>query len=381
MEKGKEYLCTLKPLDIYFLGGERNFQFGKAKSSDKVEYYLKSEYLPQQSTLVGMLRFMMLSKAGLLNEDGFVRDDIVRAANREKNASHSAAQDELIGKSGFHANAKKALEDYGKLYEVGPLFVVKRTEDGNHRLVRTPLNHKKGADVKSYQPFHMKSGYRTGNGNNMILPIDYCAKDGIEDSYIDIDDGGRIYGIDEIFGEKEHTRIGRSLDEDGYFKMMYRYLKDGYSFGFYSRIEEDTLPENGITCIGQGKSAFDFQLTGTEGNGMASLLDSIHNLPGCPDVSVYLALSDLFMDIGEKDECHFRYSIVENKTFRTLNHTEAKDDYLTSRKKSKLFQLVRAGSVFYINPSEEDYFLSMLDQPGLKQVGFNYAVKMGGNAK
>ena len=99
MDKGQEYLGILRPLDLYFLGGERNFQFGKAK--EKTEYYLQSERLPQQSTLVGMLRFFILSQAGLLDENEFAGNQGAREANRQQNAAQRAQRDKLIGQSGF----------------------------------------------------------------------------------------------------------------------------------------------------------------------------------------------------------------------------------------------------------------------------------------
>ena len=378
MDKGQEYLGILRPLDLYFLGGERNFQFGKAK--EKTEYYLQSERLPQQSTLVGMLRFFILSQAGLLDENEFAGNQGAREANRQQNAAQRAQRDKLIGQSGFRAAAQLAAIDYGQLYSVSPVFLLHQAGDGWHRLVRTPLNHRRGEGIKTYRPFTMQAGYHTGNAGETLLPVDYRAKDGLADSYLDVDDGqGTLYGMADIFGQQEHTRIGRGLQEDGYFKLLYSYLQAGFAFGFYCRAEAGALPADAIVYLGQDKSAFHCTLQPTTGEGLSSLLARVGEQPGTPLAQVYVALSDLFLNLRAADYSHFHYTILAKKTFRTLNATGTTSDYLATRQKSSLFQLVRAGSVFYVDAEGADYLQQALKQPGLQQVGFNYAVKMGGH--
>lgn len=129
--------------------------------------------------------------------------------------------------------------------------------------------------------------------------------------------------------------------------------------------------------MGQGKSSFRFTCKPAE-EGQESLCKQIQALPGCDRASVYYAVSDLFLNIDRDTEERLLYSMVEKKTFRTLNPSKKTETFLGSREKSQLFQLVRPGSVFYLAPEEEEGFLAMLDQPGLKQAGFNRVERLGG---
>lgn len=373
MSQGKEFFCTLKPVEPYFLGGERNFVFGE-QAKDKVDYYITSEDSPQQSTILGMVRYLMLSKAGLLSDMYYGSDKERRDKAKARNVEIRSQQAELIGRQGFFFEDQKPAQDYGKLYSISPLFLVNAE---NHRMVRTPLNHVAGE--AEYQPFAMQDGYVTENGTESILPIDFKAKDWLTDSFVDLDDEThKIVKRDDIFNCKEHTRIGRGEEEDGYFKMVYKHLSEGYKLGFYCQAEEDALPKADIVYLGLGKSAFQFTAVDADGEGLAEFITKIQSLAGCDKADVYYAVSDLFLDISEEDKAQFAYTIIEKKLFRTLDSLPDSTSYRTSRRKSELLQLIRAGSVFYLKKGTGEELMKKLAQPGIRQAGFNYVEKLGG---
>ena len=74
------FYVTLSPLEPYFFGSER--KLGDGFSNTRSSYFVQSELVPQQSTLLGMLRFFLLKQAG------YVRDDY-------------RTDEELIGKNSF----------------------------------------------------------------------------------------------------------------------------------------------------------------------------------------------------------------------------------------------------------------------------------------
>ena len=373
MSQGKEFFCVLKPIEPYFLGGERNFVFGE-RAKDKMDYYITSEDSPQQSTVLGLVRYLMLSKGKLLSDAYYGSDQGRRKMANDKNERIRGQQEELIGAQGFCYEEPKPHQDYGKLYSLSPLFLVNAE---NHRMIRTPLNHVKGE--ATYRPFAMQEGYATENGKESILPVDFKTKDGLTDSFVDMDDENhKIIDRDTIFKCEEHTRIGRGEEEDGYFKMVYKHLSKDYAFGFYCQAEAGTLPKADIVYMGQGKSPFRFTAVETDGGRFEELRIKIRSLPGCDKADVYYAASDVFMDISEEDSAKYAYTIIEKKLFRTLNRSSGTNCYRSSRKKSELFQLVRAGSVFYLKQDAGDELAEYLAQPGLQQVGFNYVEKLGG---
>ena len=373
MSQGIEYFCTLKPIEPYFLGGERNFVFDE-QPTDKVDYYLTSEDIPQQSTIVGLLRYLMLAKAGLLSNTYYGADQERKQKIRADNAAIHSQQAEMIGSQGFFYEADKPLQDYGKLYAVSPLFLL---DADRHRLVRTPLNHVVGQKV--YQPFAMEGGFVTDNGADTILPVNFKAKDWLTDSFVDLDAAEhRLTERGAVFNCQEHTRIGRGEEEKGYFKQVYKYLTNDYKFGFYCRAEAGTLPETDVVYMGQGKSAFQFTAEKTDGGKLAEFCERIRALPGCDKADVYYAVSDLFLNLTAEENAQFAYTIIEKKQFRTLNSTADAASYRASRKKSALFQLIRAGSVFYLPAGHADVLGSTLAQAGLRQAGFNHVERLGG---
>ena len=65
--KTNKYKIELTPVDKFFFGGDMTFQVGNAKSDFNERfssYIIKSSYYPQQTSLLGMLRFLILRNAG-----------------------------------------------------------------------------------------------------------------------------------------------------------------------------------------------------------------------------------------------------------------------------------------------------------------------------
>ncbi|MEI6411943.1 MAG: hypothetical protein WCR52_21305, partial [Bacteroidota bacterium] len=63
MKETKIWHIRLIPAGQFYFGGERNFSFGEKEDSSN--YLVKSNYFPQQTGLLGMLRFVLLREAGL----------------------------------------------------------------------------------------------------------------------------------------------------------------------------------------------------------------------------------------------------------------------------------------------------------------------------
>ena len=58
----KKYLVTFKPVEPYFFGNEKNFAFrGQEKQMQlSNSYFIRSEKMPAQTTLLGVLRYLLL---------------------------------------------------------------------------------------------------------------------------------------------------------------------------------------------------------------------------------------------------------------------------------------------------------------------------------
>ncbi len=69
------YLIKLTPVDQFFFGG--NITFGENKATQN--YLVRSEKYPQQTTLLGMLRYQLLKTNSLLKIDrNYTKDELVK---------------------------------------------------------------------------------------------------------------------------------------------------------------------------------------------------------------------------------------------------------------------------------------------------------------
>lgn len=366
--ESKEYLCTLRPLGEYFLGGERNFLFGDVTGQDgKIDYYIRSEELPSQTTILGILRFLVLQKAGQLSDS-------------YRDRSKVEQQQMLIGSNGFRYEKRDSQNDYGVIEEIGSLFLMSKD---NHRLIRTPLNKSLRKD-EVYEPFHSMYRCKTDLGADSLLPDaeEYAVKKGVPDSFLDVDDkDGRLVLRGEMFTETEHTRIKKSSKEEGFFKKVYMSLDKEYTFAFYCRTQEGALPESTVVYAGQDKSAFAFTARPVEGGaGQEEFMRTIASLPkGIEDATVFYALSDIIADLDEKLRKKLLYCVMQTRPFRNMRAGKNPSCYRDSMEKSQLYKLVRAGSVFYVRQECREEFVQQMEITGAQQIGLNTIVEMGVN--
>ena len=87
-----KYKINLKPLDWFFFGGEHTFNNGENES-----YIARSNHMPQQTTLLGMVRYQLLKQKGLLYR-GDKDCDLKKKTNI----------DTIIGTSSFDIEADKS---------------------------------------------------------------------------------------------------------------------------------------------------------------------------------------------------------------------------------------------------------------------------------
>ena len=385
-KKVEWYLCKLKPEGEYFFGGERTFDFhgeGGKKTEEKNDYYIRSEKCPSQSTLLGTLRFLVLKKEGKLSDKGVPNKDTTKL---------------LIGPESFSISDQNELS-FGKIIKITPLMLM---DSKGNRLIRTPFNHNKS---ENYKPFLMSGPYKTQLGDNIWLPKDFNVKEGLADNFYDIDENRIIKDSDDfqMFSSHEHTRIKKreennKKNEGGFFKKLYMSLNNEYVFSFYCLAEEGALPEKSTVYMGQDKSLFLFtsELI-KKSDPMKEMKERISKLekPKFVDakdqdaIKVYYALSDVLQSENYQN-C---YSMVRKKWFRSMVTTNCeKNQFRDRKKKSRLYQLFEAGSVFFIDADRNDetsiaekkdndkegLYKEKVLEKNLNTIGMNILVEIGG---
>ena len=370
-KKVEWYLCKLKPLEPFFLGGERTFDFsGEAggKSEDKTSYYICSEKWPNQSTILGTMRFLVLKKHNMLHD-------------RDK--QNEANEKDYIGEHSFILSNKE--QKYGKIKEISPVFLMDKYDN---KWIRTPYNHKVKKDKNNYNESYvpmerLNTTVSTYLGEVRLLK-DYNTKDGLTDSVMKITDRSirnveEYPGVHGVLKNFERVGIARQSDEEGFFKKQYWTMNESFSFAFYCKAEEGAFERQEVVYLGQGKSVFRFTAEeATTDDPLNSLEDSIRNCCAGNDEFWY-ALSDVYLEsIDNKG-----FSIVKKKYFRSLVQADGTKNgenisFRMSKKRSRLYELIEAGSVFYYDPFSENENQEGI--AGYKQVGLNHVIKVGGKS-
>lgn len=103
------YLIKLTPLDKFFFGQKKTF------GDDNANYFVYSSHFPQQTALLGLLRYQLLQIAG---EDVF-KDNKIQD-------EHKAA--ELIGEQSFSPFVKDKLQ-FGIIESLSPVFIIDKKND------------------------------------------------------------------------------------------------------------------------------------------------------------------------------------------------------------------------------------------------------------
>lgn len=416
------YLIKLTPVGKFFFGGDMTFSVGakerpknwnnktndeKAKIDKQIDdntryssYIIKSEKFPQQTSLLGMLRFLILRNAG----DKVFKDYSI------VNKTEAKAQ---IGERSFAANNGNR-NGFGKIMDLSPCFLMQ----GDTIITRLPMdygietieltdnNKPKESQHNDNRLFYndniisltkIVTGWKD-NGDE----IKYSAKDGLSVRYgfISKKDNGEdkvtIYDENEIFIEDQRIGISRNIrtgktEENALYKQINYRLADDYCFAFYAKINiEDIKPYNNqIVLLGADSSQFVIQI--------APLEDEDANAENLPKIS--LPSSNVIVNNGyckvvltsptliDKETAKFAdFAITETIPFKCMQTvqistetTKKTDNY--DRVKggigySERYELYQTGSVFYfrIQDNANEFIKEIESHKEFRQIGYNHYI-------
>ena len=195
MSKMTIYKVTLEPLDWFFFGGESTFD-----NSVKQSYIAHSNMFPQQTALLGMLRYQLLKQEGLLSGKGRTPDmDKVNA---------------LIGPESFTIDNNS--QSFGHIKGLSPVFIEKEFT----RVIKQGKNLESKREFQSYHPVPLTDGYKISFDRNV-----------------------RVF----IHGQEKHSLINDndSFDEKQYRNFMVFHEKNGCNLNAWEIFE--TRMQIGIT--------------------------------------------------------------------------------------------------------------------------------------
>ena len=108
------YLIQLKPLTPYFFGGENTFGYNVEKNES---YIIHSMLLPQQTSILGMIRKKILDEESNASHSQFKLKEDFKYPQEEWSII-----DKRIGTDSF--DLKKTKQSFGHIKSISPVFII-----------------------------------------------------------------------------------------------------------------------------------------------------------------------------------------------------------------------------------------------------------------
>lgn len=397
-----KYLVKLKPVEAFFFGGERVFSFYE-EGTELKNNIIKSREFPQQTSILGMIRKEIL---------------VLNKCIKEKwnyNAKEKEENIKLIGEKSF--NLIDENEDFGIINSISPVFIIEETKGSDKFLVKIPKDHNISNNSKEYTPFKFNDDkanclkVRTNLSKEVYLPIDFNAKKGLSEDFIDAQTGD-IVRKDEIF--VRDCSIGIRLDEshktedNSLFRLekyKFNYDKDyergNKCFAFILDIQDEKEAsktfenyKNVVTLGGEGSHFFiSFEKVNFDIKDKINFIDkqkesfnieekvSFENGQEIDTKEIYkmILLSDTYIDKQIYEE-NCTYSISKKIDFRSLkseNYNEIKNkdkdsEYYKRFEKSKSkYSLLEKGSVLFATKDNYDKLVKNINNSKFQKIGYN----------
>lgn len=345
-------LITLKPLTPYFFGGENTFGDGK------INYYAHSNYLPQQTTILGMLRYELLYQNNLIGTDPIAND-----------------WKSLIGENSFQRNQENFVDKFGIIEKISPVFLSNSIEhyttqaldwayfevDNNIKINNCFVKDKKIAPI--ILDFE--------NGVNELALFDqqerciprlyvnatsYDPKYGLVSLWVKSDgkilrqwdfenpnefDNNKGY-LNGLFVEHEQIGINRMLnkrkdDKGDFYKQVFYKLVDDFCLAFFVDIN---LPEgkelsSRIITMGGERSVFDMKVISSEKESFDTIFDEQTFKNGHLRNHKAIVLTS---------DCYCNDSIIENCSF-SINESVNFQNIITQQNSVKNYAAFAKGGV------------------------------------
>lgn len=358
METKYSYLVRLTPLAPYFFGGENTFDEGA-----KANYLARSNQMPSQATLLGMMRYVVLRQRKLLG----LKD---QEACKKAIGPASFSFDHSVDPQGRET-------DYGLIARLSPLFL--RDDQVGDYFTAMPLD--------DFMEFGMEKGRSYLSGK--VLAAIPCAKDlnvKTYDHYLHFlnPDCERLAdrlreryqnepALQVVFHEEEQIGITKNkkerhgTDEDAFFKQTLVTLHPDLSFAFVVTTHKPLQTETDMVFMGANRSMFKMEISQPDplpdffSSGEKNYFARLAR-PGR-----YLLLSDAYLQPALWQAADFVWGqAVAN---RAIESQVSQGLSWKKPKKSALYRLQARGSVLWGAHLDE-----LLTMPAFQQVGWNIYV-------
>ena len=333
---------TFKPIDTFFFGQENKYRKKKGGLSYEAEYFQVSSYFPQQTTVLGMLRYFVL----LQNKQIPIKDKTEAI--------------KLIGESSF--NITNANLDFKTIGSLSPIFIRKGTKNyipNPFDLILKSANKCDSNGTMIIEPLEYVLKNLTTNLPNQESQIlyfpEYNEKVGLSRFLMNMKDQNDYLVYEKendenkyVFEKVEKVGITKKQDKKAYYKQVsYKFKNKNISFACIVDIDMELDEARKYKAfLGAEKSLFEIEFKECK--------DEFKNLVVLQEFNQpkVVLLSDAFI---EDDNSDYLFSISKTKPFRFLiseiGKTKSFGKFNTEDGLSRTdrFNLYQRGSVFYFN--------------------------------
>lgn len=364
MTENKRYKATITPMEPYTFGTEQGSMYNAEGNvlTGKESYIMESSLLPEQTTILGALRYIVLanSKNNLLKSDfNYDKKDVDQIKT-------------VIGEESFSFTMEEK-QDFGLIKSISPVYIVEKNAN-SCIYVANPFCNK--AKDSGFVPMVIDEREFVTSYGKIRFPREkeYVAKDGYGRGFIEIS-SKKIKKEDEIFTKKLLTgnRTDNSLNDgkDGFFKREVVSMDKQYAFAVEIEVEEDNdkvFPDSIVAYMGRKQSAFMFMFSEMKEEPIQKKVEDAFS---GGNNEWYYALSDLYLT----DYVATEFAIVGKKKVRNLETKLLGKNYAEKRRKTlHQISLIKAGSVFRqetiknaVNKEKKEKY---------NAAGYNYIIKI-----
>ena len=363
------YHFRLQPLDQYFFGDERSFG-----TPDNANYFVRSRYWPQQTTLLGLLRFELLRRHGLLRQPGVSRQ-------------LDPAAEPLIGPASF--NPRETAQTFGRIRQISPLWLEK---DGQPYVI-APLDHAlTQAPVAATAATYLNL-VGTGSAPSPFYEgpdQPWLAKTPLTEALIPLGEPGDPIPFEEVFHPVTQVGIikqqGQEEDASGFYRQTRYRLATGWTFAFAAELEEAKADEHHFQAVPHsrlpvGGERQPFALTATPLEQPPQFYPATPPAPTCRVllisdawISDPSALHQACAHFFAGDPVDFRAILTQARATTQYHNLTLRDQTRASHRAgfSHRYQLMPRGSVFHLCDGQWTALQAALQPPASwRTAGFN----------
>lgn len=354
------HLLRFEPLGSFFFGDESvNAEDGS------MFYFQRSRYYPQQTTLLGTIRYQLLKQNGAFE------------THRERIKEGYDAK-ALIGETSFDAFTPN--QSFGAIKQLSPVFVLNVANQPLFECLTVANATLELAQSPNWTAEVAFNEEKIRWQNQAIVKA-YNAKQGFSEGYADkclkIHSKSDIYtSLNEKIGINK-PKEDEAHNNEGFFKLQYRRFKKGYAFGCYVNLKEDTALQDTYVTMGKERSLFRMTVIPTS----STFEEQIPLLPSLSG-GIWL-LSDALASSEILNKCTFAINdVVSFRNIQTKLSTKNHFARPASKKDSDIWkpdnrlQLLKRGSILFPIPDKRQELIDSLNYSHFQTIGYNYFTEL-----